>query len=71
MTTIDRSAAETFLSTDDLVARWQGRIAKNTIVNWRGLGRGPRWHKLGHKVMYRLDHVHEWESANTTTTGEQ
>lgn len=54
----------TYLTTDQLVTRWGGAVAKNTIVNWRGKGEGPPYCKIGHKVLYPLDALEAWECKN-------
>lgn len=60
------------LSTEQLSARWGGEVMPETLVNWRGEGRGPKYVKLGGKsnnrrVVYRLAAVEEYERANERT----
>lgn len=51
------------LTTDDLAARWKGRVEKHTLENWRYLGKGPDWKKFGGRVLYPLDEVVKYERA--------
>lgn len=55
----------TFLTPDELVARYKGNISVKTLANWRTKGGGPRYVKIGGKIMYALAAVLEWENART------
>lgn len=35
-------------------------IARGTLAYWRGIGKGPRWAKLGRRVVYRRADVERW-----------
>jgi Helix-turn-helix domain len=50
---------ETWLSTDDLAARYQRSPV--SIRQWRHNGTGPRGTRFGKKVLYRLSDVEAWE----------
>jgi hypothetical protein len=56
------------LDQNDLAKRW--RISPRTLVQWRWQGRGPRYLKIGGRVVYRLPDVETFEAerlhANTT-----
>jgi predicted site-specific integrase-resolvase len=43
----------------DLAARWN--ISHRTLERWRWTGEGPRFVKLGGRVVYRLEDVEEYE----------
>lgn len=43
----------------DLAARWN--ISHRTLERWRWTGEGPRFVKLGGRVVYRLEEVEEYE----------
>ncbi len=43
----------------DLAARWN--ISHRTLQRWRRTGEGPRFVKLGGRVVYRLEDVEEYE----------
>lgn len=56
------------LSQTELSARWN--LSPRTLERWRWLGEGPRYLKLGGRVLYRLEDVEEFESANLIGTTE-
>jgi predicted site-specific integrase-resolvase len=43
----------------DLAARWN--ISHRTLERWRWTGEGPRFVKLGGRVVYRLEDVEDYE----------
>ena len=46
----------------NLAARWQ--ISPRTLEQWRWQGRGPRFLKIGGRVVYRLSDVEAFEAAS-------
>ncbi|WP_058249000.1 helix-turn-helix transcriptional regulator [Tropicibacter naphthalenivorans] len=44
----------------ELAARW--RISPRTLERWRWIGDGPRFMKLGGRVIYRLEDVLAFEN---------
>ena len=44
-------------------------IPGRTLSQWRYLGRGPRYMKVGRLVRYRRSDVETWLDANTVTPG--
>lgn len=50
---------EMCLSQIELAARW--RISPRTLERWRWIGDGPRFMKLGGRVIYRLEDVLAYE----------
>lgn len=52
----------TFLSTNQLAERLG--LSPGTLANWRSLGKGPRWVKVGRSVRYRSADVFEWMGVN-------
>lgn len=54
-----------YLSPEELVARYKGRITEKTLANWRTKGGGPRFTKIGGKIMYKLSAVECWERGRT------
>ena len=50
---------ETCLNQIELAARW--KISPRTLERWRWTGEGPRFMKLGGRVIYRVDDVEEFE----------
>ena len=59
------TGAETYLTPDELVERYRGQVNKRTLVNWRSHREGPKYTKIGGRVLYRIDNVIEWESKRT------
>jgi hypothetical protein len=45
----------------ELSRRW--RVSPRTLEGWRWLGEGPRYLKIGGRVVYRLEDVEAWEAA--------
>ncbi|MCD5419301.1 helix-turn-helix domain-containing protein [Rhodococcus pyridinivorans] len=54
------------LATADEVAAYL-RTSKQQLATWRYKGSGPRFCKVGRRVMYRWTHVDDWLNANTKT----
>lgn len=52
-----------YLTPSDLSARYSGAISVKTLANWRSLGRGPPFIKLGWRVAYALSDVLQWEAS--------
>jgi hypothetical protein len=57
------------LAQGQLADRWQ--MSPRTLERWRWLGEGPRFLKLGGRVVYRLQDVeiYEAEQLRVSTTG--
>jgi hypothetical protein len=45
----------------ELAVRW--RVSHRTLERWRWTGEGPRFVKLGGRVVYRLSDIEEYEQA--------
>jgi len=52
---------EKHLRQKDLAARWH--ISPRTLERWRWMGGGPRFLKVGGRVVYRLEDVEAYERA--------
>jgi hypothetical protein len=50
------------LDQNALGSRWQ--ISPRTLEQWRWQGRGPRFLKVGGRVVYRLADVEAFEASN-------
>ena len=57
----------TFLTAKDLVVRYNGQISVKTLANWRSIGRGPAYTKIGGRVLYSLLDVQDWEAQRQIT----
>ena len=44
----------------ELAARWN--ISHRTLERWRWSGEGPRYIKIGGRVVYRLEDIEEFEA---------
>ena len=71
-TWLERKEAEVkaaHLNQIELAARW--RISPRTLERWRWIGGGPRFVKLGGRVVYRLFDIEEYEQAmiRSSTSG--
>lgn len=47
----------------ELSRRWS--ISPRTLERWRWLGQGPRYLKIGGRVVYRLEDVEAYETERT------
>ena len=54
------------LTTSDLALRLG--LRPETITTWRHQGHGPRYVKLGRRVLYRAEDVVAWIEANVRTS---
>lgn len=57
-----------FLTTKEVSERWHGNVSTHTLENWRNLGSGPPFTKIGGRVLYPIDKLVEWEQRNTFTS---
>jgi len=55
-----------YLTQAELAERW--RISPRTLEQWRWQGRGPRYLKLGRRVLYRLSDIEAHETARWQTS---
>lgn len=60
---------ETCLNQTELAARW--KISPRTLERWRWIGDGPRFLKIGGRVIYRIEDVEAFELAALSAAGEQ
>lgn len=57
--------AADYLTPTELVNRYRGSITIRTLANWRSTGEGPRYTKIGGRVLYPVDAVKSWEESRT------
>lgn len=60
--------AETHLNQRQLATRWD--LSARTLERWRFLKQGPRYLKLGGRVVYRLEDVEAFEKAQLQEGGQ-
>jgi predicted DNA-binding transcriptional regulator AlpA len=53
------------LSTRDLAERWT--VSRRTLDRWRWAGEGPRFLKLGGRVVYRIADIEAFEQQQLRT----
>ena len=58
MTTADKK----FMTPQQVVERY-GVVTVRTLANWRSIGQGPDYIKIGGRVMYPVDAVFSWEQT--------
>jgi len=51
-----------FLTTSQLAKRWN--LTYKTVSNWRCIGYGPKFYKVGTRVNYWLEEVEKFEDSN-------
>ncbi len=49
------------ITQEQLARRWH--LSPRTLEQWRWLGKGPKFLKIGARVLYREDDVEAWEAA--------
>lgn len=57
-----------FLTPYDLHKRWSKAITLKTLANWRSLGLGPPYSKIGGRILYRIGDILTWENQNRFST---
>lgn len=57
---------KTFLNQHELSKRW--KISPRTLERWRWLGSGPRYHKIGGRVVYKLSDIEAFENSRSFTS---
>ena len=54
-----------YLTPRELAARWRNIVSLSTLDNWRSsANRGPRYVKIGGRVLYPLAEVEAYEARN-------
>lgn len=56
----------THLNQVELARRWT--VSPRTLERWRWLGQGPRYLKIGGRVVYRIDDVEAYEAQQLRTS---
>ncbi|MFE5409984.1 helix-turn-helix transcriptional regulator [Microbacterium sp. NPDC056569] len=55
------------LLSPDQVAALLPVVTKGTLAMWRYEHKGPKYYKLGRKVVYALDELEEWLAASAAS----
>lgn len=59
------------MTPEQVAARYKGNLSVRTLANWRTSGDGPKYIKIGGKVMYRRDALLQWEDSRTVKNTSQ
>jgi hypothetical protein len=54
-----------YLTPAELIERYKKTITIRTLANWRSIGEGPKYTKIGGRVLYPMDGVTSWETSRT------
>lgn len=63
----DDQPGRQFMSADELVSRYSGKVSVKTLANWRSTGTGPAYTKIGGRVFYAHSDVLKWELERQIT----
>lgn len=59
------SLARKYLTPAEVSQRYGGRISVRTLANWRFLGNGPKFTRVGGRILYDLAELIQWEDRRT------
>ena len=57
-----------YLTPKKVSQRWRGIATERTLSNWRCLGTGPKYTKIGGRILYPVDEIEAWEKGRTVTS---
>jgi len=53
-----------FLTLEEVVERYRGRVSGGTLRNWRSIRIGPSFIKIGKAILYPLEELDRWDRRN-------
>ncbi|MBU1699641.1 MAG: helix-turn-helix domain-containing protein [Candidatus Eisenbacteria bacterium] len=56
-------SAGMYLTPEEVVERFRGRVSMKTLTNWRAEGKGPTWIRVGGRILYPSRSFVEWEKS--------
>ena len=59
------AAQSAYLTAEQVSDRYGGNISVRTLANWRTTGQGPKYVKVGGRVLYRAADLDTWEAKRT------
>lgn len=60
-----------YLTPTQVADRYAGRVSVRTLANWRWAGTGPKFTRVGGRILYPVDDLVAWEKNRTVShTGE-
>ena len=65
MTTLVFVAAFCVVAVLVYMARYSGRVSVRTLANWRWAGNGPKFTRVGGRILYEMSQLLEWENKRT------
>lgn len=65
MTTMEARSRDRLMTPVELAERWKGSITVVTLATWRSRKQGPKYIKVGGRVLYPLDGVEDYEKKRT------
>lgn len=57
------------ITTKELAVRW--KMATGTLINWRSKGLGPKFIKIGRKVLYKETSIESFEKRTSAVNRNQ
>jgi hypothetical protein len=57
-----------YLTPAQVADRYEGRISVRTLANWRYLGNGPAFCRIGGRILYPEEKLIEWEVRHTVAS---
>jgi predicted DNA-binding transcriptional regulator AlpA len=59
--------APKFLTPSQLAKRWENIVSRGTIDQWRAKRRGPKFIRLGSRIVYAISDVEDYEKQRLST----
>ena len=56
-----------YLTPAEVAARFGGRISVRTLANWRWSGTGPKFTRVGGRILYGIEELADWEAKRTVS----
>lgn len=53
-----------YLKAEEVVERYREEISLGTLRNWRAMGVGPPFVKIGKAVLYPVQELNDWDQKN-------
>lgn len=66
-----RDETKIYLTPNEVVDRYEGKISVRTLANWRSSGTSPPFTKVGGRILYPLRDLLEWEKGRTVKSTAQ
>ncbi len=63
--------APVFLTSTQVLIRWNQAITNWTLERWRSQGSGPRFLKIGGRVLYALEDIESYEASTRRSSTRQ